>query len=1157
MRLRAVALFVLLLAASLVTAQTFRGAIQGTITDNQGAAIAGAQVTVTNTGTGLVRNAVTDSQGNYLISELPLGEYSVAATKDGFSKKVMTGIKVDVASRERVDLALALGQVKEVIEVREQQPLVETTTDNMGGIIETSQIEQLPISGGDFTKVLVLVPGATGDPSGGADSPGSFGLFSANGSRGRSNNYLLDGTDMNDGYRNLPAINQGGVFGTPSTILPLDALAEIPIIAEGEAEYGRNSGTIVNTVTKSGTNHIHGSVYEYFRNNGLDARNYFNPVVDPNTGSAAPQNVFHNNQFGGSIGGPIVKDRTFFFAAYEGQRENGGLTFANTVPTQGDIARANCGGALVDPFTDAPLNPIAVNIACVVQPWGPNASLPVGVCEGGPPCFGGAPMLQTVRFNNRVDSLIGKIDQHLGKNDLLTGRYFFGDSDQSFPLGLLGGAAVPGYNTVTPTRVQILSLSYTHVHSSKLLFELRGGWNRFNENFFPQDQSFDPALVGINNIGNDGQAQPFGLPLFKIGTPNGGTMYAPVGANASVPRGRVDTNWQLVGNTSYNTGKHNLKWGYEFRRTFVNQFFDAGHRGAILFSDFASFLYGDNSTAGLPHELSGDSRRHMFQNNHSLYFQDNWRLTPKITLNLGLRWDYYGVIGEKNGLLSLFDPANLSVADGGSCTDAECPAARTVSQLYPKDYNNFSPRVSVAYDLFGKGKTVLRAGYGIYYDSFSMDFFGGQLPWPTYNAGPAYNFVGSGNPASIYLSYDMTPNMGAVNAGGACPGGTIAIPNFAGWCADRLFQFSPGFGNDTFTVNQNLRTPYMQNFNVNVQQQISRNVSFQIGYVGSKGTKLAQYVDANQINPATGQMPYNFPATMGFGYLLTFGSFANSNYNSLQTSLRFQNFHGLSSVLNYTWSHSIDTASDGQDYVPNATQPDNSYDISGNRASSNFDQRHRLTWNYTYDLPFKTQSAKWLTNGWTMDGVLVIGSGMPFNVSYGSETFSTDYNNTNEFYGRPDFCGIGQAVACLPGVTSVYTGTGGVNLLNAGALVVPCDVTLGDCPNSSSHIGNVPRNAFIAPNYRNFDFSLTKMTSLGERVKMQLRADFFNIFNHPNLGSPLFPSAEVDMLHNGIDGTGHGVGFIQSTTTPDVGLGNPFLGGGGPRDIQLALKFTF
>ena len=1118
---QALLLLLVLLVASTLSAQTFRGGIEGTVVDKTGAYVAGAQVTVTNMDTGLVRNATTDVAGNFIATELPLGNYKITVVKAGFGAQTAQKVRVDVATMSRVNFTLSPGEVKQEVVVTGTMPLVDTTENNMGGVIEARQVEALPVNGRDFTKLLILVPGATGDNSGGADSPGSFGLFSLNGNRGRSNNYLLDGTDMNDGYRNLPAINQGGVFGTPATVLPVDALAQIPVISNFEAEYGRNSGAVVNMVTKSGTNTLHGSVYEYVRDGALGSRNYFNPSIDPYTGLPEPKNQFRNNQFGGSVGGPILKDRTFFFASYEGQRESGGLTFANLVPTQQQMAAANCGGAL-----PAGANPVTVNIACVLQPWGPISKLPAAGANGGY-------ALQTVNFKNRVDSAIGKIDQHIGAGDLLSGRFFFGDSDQSFPLGLLGGAAVPGYNTVTPTRVQILSLSYTHIFTPKLLLEIRGGWNRFNESFSPQDQTYNAAeKLGLYNVNS---ALDSGLPLIKIGTPalsGSGVTYTPVGANASVPRGRVDTNWQFFTNATYTVGKHSFKLGYEFRRTFINGFFDAGYRGVLSFPDFDSFLSG--AIAG-GHQISGNSKRYTFQNSHGVYLQDSWRVTSRLTANLGVRWDYFGVIGEKNGNFSLFNPTLL--------------AAERVKQLYPKDFKNFAPRIALAYDVRGDGKTVARAGYGIFYDTFSHDFFVGQLPWPTFNSGPAYNFLGAADPWSIQESYSPAANLGVT--AGPCGAGQVTVPHYAGYCAGPTFGFDPSFGNDTFTVSQKIRTPYVQNWNVNIEQALGGKVSVQLGYVGSKGNRLFRYLDVNQVCPGpnpcgsipAGSNAYGWPAGMGYGYVLEFQSSAYSIYNSLQASLQTRGFHGLSSVLNYTWSHSIDDASDGQDYVPNATQPDNSFNPNGERASSNFDQRHRLTWNLTYEFPNPSRM-KWLSNGWELDSVVTISSGNPYNVSMGTETFANDFNGTGEYYGRPDLVG------------NPFAGTGGLNILNLAAFQAPCTWDGSQCT-GGQHMGTLPRNAFVGPKFRAFDFSVVKNSKITERVTVQLRADFFNLLNHPNLANPLWPSYQVDAAHNGLDATGHGIGFLSPTVTPDVGLGNPFLGGGGPRNIQLAARFTF
>ena len=629
-------LFVVLLAAGFLSAQTFRGGIQGTVLDASGATVPGAQVTVTSQGTGLTRQAQTDVSGAYSFTELPPGLYTVTVTKQGFRRESLTNVQVAVSSNTRADATLAPGEVRETVEVSAEVPVVETSSDTMGGVISGETASALPVNGRDFTKLLVLVPGAAGDASGAADSPGSFGLFSMNGNRGRSNNYLLDGTDMNDGYRNLPAINQGGVFGTPATILPIDALAEVPVLSNTEAEYGRNSGAVVNLVTKSGTNNFHGSAYEFFRNNALDARNYFNTTDQP-------QNAFHNNQFGGSLGGPIVKDQTFFFVSYEGQRESGGIPAPANVPTQAQITNFIANNGPINPVTSGILN---------LNPWG---TLPAG----DPNNPASQAVVLTTPFTNTVDSVIAKIDQHLGgkdKSDLLTGRYYFGNSHQSFPLAIVGGGVAPGFNTTTPTRVQIVSLSYTHIISPKMLVEFRGGWNRFAEQFFPQDNTFNPASIGLNTLPPGASSRDYGLPLISF---NDGT--ASIGSNSSVPRGRTDTNWQFFTNGSYNSGNHNWKTGFEFRRTTVNGYFDNGYRGVLHFNSFDDFLAGAPSGG---RSAEGYSQRVTSQDSFALYLQDSWRITSRLTANYGLRWDYYGVIGAQNNLFSILTPADDLVRVG-------------------------------------------------------------------------------------------------------------------------------------------------------------------------------------------------------------------------------------------------------------------------------------------------------------------------------------------------------------------------------------------------------------------------------------------------------------------------------------------------------------
>src|ERR1700757_4798938 len=392
MKARNFVVLMLLAVAVSVSAQTFRGTILGTVTDPSGAVVAGAQVTVKNTGTGLQRSTTTSGDGSYSLPELPIGTYDVTVTQAGFQTSVTKGVTVDVATERRVDTALKAGQVSTQVEVSaDQLPLVETTTNVLGGVLTQDTVKDLPVNGRDYTKLIYLNPGVAGSPDQISDSPGSFGEFSMNGSRGRSNNYLLDGTDMNDGFRNDPAINEAGVYGDPATILPIDAVAELHVLSNYEAEYGRNSGAVVNIVTKSGTNNWHGSALEYWRSGQLGARNYFNF-------DGQPKNPFLNNQFGGALGGPIVKDKAFFFVDYEGQRESGAQSGLSCVPDPAAIANAEAMAAANGMLSQPILNLLARN------PW-PKPNIPVSYPGGVPPldeCQ--TPNLATsTHFSNDID----------------------------------------------------------------------------------------------------------------------------------------------------------------------------------------------------------------------------------------------------------------------------------------------------------------------------------------------------------------------------------------------------------------------------------------------------------------------------------------------------------------------------------------------------------------------------------------------------------------------------------------------------------------------------------------------------------------------------------------------------------------------------------
>src|SRR5438445_3734212 len=459
MRVRMMLAFVVMAAATLA-AQTFRGTILGTVTDPSGAVVSGARVTAKNVATGLERTTQTSADGSYSIPELPIGTYTVTVSQSGFQTAVTTGVVVDVATERRVDAQLKTGQVSEKVEVSgELLPQVQTTSAELGGTLTTQTIENLPVNGRDYMKLIYLNPGIAGSPDQITDSAGSFGTFSMNGSRGRANNFLLDGTDMNDGYRNDPSIKWAGVFGDPATILPIDAVAELRVLSNYEAEYGRNSGAVVNIVTKSGTNAWHGSLLEYWRSGQFGARNYFNFKPDA-------KNSFLNNQFGGSFGGPIVKDKTFFYVNYEGQRESGAQSGTSCVPDPNQIA--------ADLAVIGTPNPVTAAILAR-NPW-PTPNIPGAVSDDSS-CVTNN-LATATPFKNRVHSMIAKIDHNFNTNIMLTRRYYFGDSDQSFPFAQLAAGILPGFNTVTPTRVQLVSLSYVKVVSGSQVNEARLVWNR-------------------------------------------------------------------------------------------------------------------------------------------------------------------------------------------------------------------------------------------------------------------------------------------------------------------------------------------------------------------------------------------------------------------------------------------------------------------------------------------------------------------------------------------------------------------------------------------------------------------------------------------------------------------------------------------------------
>jgi hypothetical protein len=1212
---------IVLFAAAIVLslplgAQTFRGSILGSVSDPSGAAIAGASVTAKNNATGILRTTQTTSDGSYSIPELPVGTYEVTATMTGFQTAVATGVSVEVARDRRVDFTLKPGSISQRVEVKEEAGVpIETTTNNLGGSFQSTDIVNLPVNGRDIDKLYIMAPGVTGDPSGAGGAPGSYGQFSANGNRDRANNFLLDGTDMNDSYRNLPAINQGAVFAIPGTILPVETIAEVRILTNYDAEYGRSSGAVINIVTKSGTNEIHGSAFEYFRNSVLNARNFFNTV--------GPKDAFRNNQFGGAFGGPIQKSKTFYYVGYEGQREGLGLSSLNTVPTLNNTVSGTPGTDYAQAIGNLGGNSAACtttviacidNNAAVVNPVIKNfydLCAKNGHCSGGTSPWPAANITPVNGFNNvgsdpghnNVDSMIVKIDHTFNASNTLSGRYFYGQSGQSLPLGTGGGNNIPNTNTFSPTDVNLVSISLVSTISPTQTNEARFGYNRYHEGFYAQDRNVfgDPnasiglntclgTVVGttVNTCGPTGtgaaNSRDFGLPVFAFS--NGLSSLG--SSRFANPRNRFDRNYQFVDNFSWKFSKNDVKMGFEYRHTSVDSVQDLNFRGKLRFDDLSAFLSGADQT--FPGCFScyinyGTSDRFTTQNSFATFIQDSWQILPRLTVNAGIRWDFYGVIMEGLDGISSYNP--LSTGFGLS------PA----HQPYPNDRNNFAPRVSLAWDPFGKGKTVVRAGAAVFYDTFSFDYFTGQLFENTNNGGPAYNAIGTnpifqggavGGPLAVGVPVFDTTSIPCTTAASLCSAPVSGTLNF-----------------DTFDASTvgRLRTPYVYNFTLNLQQELTTNTVLQVGYIGTQGRRLQRIVDLNQPSQAA-ITAYDATCVGGLGISLTncalgttlppnFNNFApfllpgqidnaaimspqdpqtpfylqqlqttaRSSYNSLVVSLSQRNWHGLTQQIAYTWSHSLDDASDGQDYVPHAGQPNDSTNPHGSSyGNSNFDTRNHFVWALDYAFP-KAKGLGKFGEGWSISSVVSAMTGHPVELVNALD----NYDGSGEFFGRPDIIGPIR-----------YNFSNPTQWLDLSSFAVQCTLdgvgtAAANCLSGTRHFGTLGRNALLGPPFRQWDLALVKNTKLTERYTLQLRADFFNILNHPNFSNPLLPSFFDDVsgfASPDINGRFRcpagspacgtpGSQFFPITATVDTGIGNPILGGGGPRSIQLSARITF
>jgi hypothetical protein len=1150
----------LLFCASTLPAQTYEGRILGTVTDSSGASVAGAKIQITNAGTGISRNSQSNEAGDFVAPNLEPGLYSVTFEAPGFKKVQRSGIRLEVGKDARIDVALAPGAVEQTVQVTEDVPLVETTNDTLGGSFENKAINDLPLNGRDYQNLVTLRPGVQRGPGGG------FLSISSNGNRPEDNNFIFDGADNNDPYYGVQMINTEGVQGTPGSILPIDAIQEFNTVENPPADYGWKPGAIINLGIKSGTNDIHGTGYYFGRNNALDARNFFNPGIDPNTGNPSPQKAVRQHQFGGSLGGPIIKNKTFIFGAYEGVRAF--VANSDVIPTP---ATGTLGGDPINSIPDALRDLMthfggAPTFMCAGVPVNNFALRPLsanligcGAFTGNGAYPGLLPVNNSQSTNistgfpnqNRGDNFVIKADHHFNERHMIAARYFFGDSlqtEQDIPV------RQAEWRSQSKIRVQVFGVNYNWIVSPSFVNEIKFGYNRFYQTILTLDNNKDPlATYGFNS----GTSAPnLGMPTIIIS--GFGQSTAPtLGGNKGWPLETIpDQTYVFSDSMSYTHGRHTFRFGTESRRGATDNLRNREGKGLVSFngglafagsSPLEDFLAGAvNSSSG--QIFVGNSERNVSMVSFGIFFQDDWRVTPHLTVNAGLRWDVSGAIREKKNLLGNFDPVKGLEQVG-----------LNIGSPYNTDYKNFGPRLGIAWDPRGNSKTVIRAGGAIIYEIPHFAAFIGQN--------------GVENGTTTGLNVIPTGTFGSAIPGGSIVGASPSVrPN---WNTGSFPVFPqtaicvPDAPCDILGVRRNLRTPYAMSWNLNIQQALTNSLSLQIGYVGNRGVQLYSVRDINQVDPAsaaensaTDQFNSSFvriacnhceqagrPFNVQFPFL-RFINFLENNYTStyhgLQVSATQRSWHGFSYVLGYTWSHSIDDAS-----LNRAPQPQNSFDSAAERGNSDLDVRNRFTFSTTYDIPGKKGYAQ-LLEGWQLNSIVVVQGGLPWTAF----DFGDDVSKTGEFADRWDLKpGVSPGSILgfvLPNPANPTPYPISNFFVNPASEPGNCHPEIVAGTPNCFGFGNMGRNIFRGPHYRNWDFSVVKSFKFTERFSAQLRGEFFNVLNHTNFGIP--GSLLVNAFNNDLSSSGS---FGVVPGTPDVVAANPVIGSGGPRNIQLGLKLRF
>jgi hypothetical protein len=1030
---------VLWLALSTATfAQVDTGTIAGSVRDSAGAGVVSATVTFVEISTNATAKTQTNAVGDYASPPLRPGNYKVTADASGFKTQTWNTVTLRVQDRLRVDFNMAVGSVSENVVVTAETPNIQTDTSSLGEVVSTTQINQLPLNGRDYIQLATLTTGVVRTSSGtngntGGSSTGGLNSFVANGTRGTLNNFLLDGIDNNSN-------DNGGVVLRTN----VDAIQEFKLQTNSySAEFGRSGGAVVNAITKSGTNSYHGNLFEFFRNSALDARDYFE---DPTEKKAS----FKQNQFGGTFGGPVIKNKLFFFGDYQGTSIRNPLTWVSTVPSLaervGDFSDPS-EPVIYDPATGLPFpgNRIPANrIDPVAQAF--MNLYPVANQSGQGNNFIISPTEQ-----DRINQWDVRMDYNTSQRDQFFVRYSQSGRKDVRPAPLPGLANGGDSSTgVGHEDTQGASVGYTRTFTPRTVNEVRVGFNyvHIRRGVPAGGNNLPPPELQVPGVPNDPRVN--GLTLFS---PNG---FRRVGDPSFAPTILASQERQITDVLTLVRGGHTLKLGGEMRWSQFNISQEAAPRGRFSFTGQFTQNQADGSGGssladmllGLPISARISTVIAMYNRQHvpSLFVQDDWKVNRRLTLNLGVRYDYFSPIVEAHNRQSNFDYTTGTLIQAGQNGASDA--------LVTTDKANFSPRIGFAWTPTDSAETVVRGAYGI--------FFSGQEIRTAAPLQLAYNLPFFYEPA--FVSDGVTPVV-TVSQGFPTLNPSLAI-------------------NPSVTsVDSRLHTPYYQSWNLAVQRALPAAISLELAYAGSKGTHLQAVTDQNQDpTPGPGDVQARRPFPQ-FGSFTSIQNRGNSIYHSFQVKGEKRLSHGLYFLSAFTWSKVIN---DLPEICCASPFPQDSYNLAAERGPADFDQKLRWVFSFDYELPFggsrshiSNRALDAVVGGWHVGGIYTLASGFPFSPLLGFDPSNTG----TQVAVRPDQLRNGN----LPSGDRSPS-----RWFDIDAYVPP----------SSFAFGNARRNSLIGPGQNVFDGSLRKEFALTESQRLEFRAEFFNAFNHPNFAQP-------------------------------------------------------